>query len=756
MLESNKARLMYTGLLAAAVAWGAPGAGAAHAEAMQAHVPGWTAGAAKVGTAPEGQSVEIAVHMALKNTAGLKSFVADVSKPGSEHYGQYLSPVAFGMRFAPAKADVTAVTELLKKAGMTNLVVGPNGVYVTATATVGQLTRTFGVTQDLYAFKGKTIRASKREPTLPAALAGKVAFIEGLDDTPSLKQPLHQSAVMGDLVAPAASTSLGASSGQSSGALTSDAASATAAASAVTPPPVASNLPSAYCDTYFGDLVATLSTKPAPYSANVPWLVCGYTPQQIQAAYGLNKVKYDGKGVTIGIIDAFASPTLKADGNRYAANHGLPKLTAANFSEIIPQGIYNVPAAQVTNAYGWWGEQSLDLAAVHGAAPGAKIVYIGATDNGMSLDVALMNAIYNKQADILTNSYSFNGEGVSAAQVSSGDQAFMAAAAMGITLLFSSGDSGDLSVLNGVATGAYESTSPYVTGVGGTSLALKNAKGAKSEYGWGNYRDNLAGVTVNSGTSVTTSGLVTTTAFGVTFSAFAYYAGAGGGISLIEPQPDYQASVVPASLSTVLNEASGNTVPVSPHRVAPDVAMVADPYTGYLIGETFTIAGNSVADAGCVPTSGTQEYCEIAFGGTSLASPLMAGVVAVMNQKRIASGEPVVGFANPLFYSYGSGPTLTSAGLNQIKAPTSPVAVLRGYVNDLTRIRVVTINSVPYLIDTAPYALQVCAQPICEGVNEIFNYTSVAADDVHGITTPPGYNDVAGLGVPWVPNLIQE
>ncbi len=46
----------------------------------------------------------------------------------------------------------------------------------------------------------------------------------------------------------------------------------------------------------------------------------------------------------------------------------------------------------------------------------------------------------------------------------------MAAAAQGITLLFSSGDDGDLSQDNGVVSNSYEATSPYVTGVGGTSL----------------------------------------------------------------------------------------------------------------------------------------------------------------------------------------------------------------------------------------------------------------------------------------------
>ena len=135
----------------------------------------------------------------------------------------------------------------------------------------------------------------------------------------------------------------------------------------------------------------------------------------------------------------------------------------------------------------------------------------------------------------------------------------------------------------------------------------------------------------------------------------------------------------------------------------------------------------------------------------------MAGVMAVMNQKRNADGEPLVGFANPLFYSVGSrgdGVNFTTAPLNQIIAPTEPVSVLRGYASDLNLVRVVTINSVPFKITTAPYALFVCGVPVCLGVNELWNCTSLSSASVP--PTPAGYNDVTGLGVPYVPRLINQ
>ncbi len=724
MVKTSTKRLRHA-CVGAFAGFAVPAAG--HAATITGNVASWVATAAKVGTAPDSQSVTIAVHLALKDVDGLTSLVAAVSRPGSAQYGHYLSPAQFAARFAPAEADVAAVRSMLTKAGMSNVTVGPLGAYVSATASVAQLRQTFAISQGMYRFGSGTMRANKEAPTIPAALAGKVLFIEGLDDTGSLRRPQHISVTAGPLVAPASRL-------------------APATTAAVTPPPVANYVPSPYCDHYIGDLKATLSTQPAPYAKSLPWLNCGYTPQQIQAAYGLNpfNVGLDGAGIKVAIVDAYASPTLMADGNLYAAKHHLPALTGTNFKQVIPAGVYDVPAAQVTNAYGWWTEESLDVASVHGSAPGASIVYVGSTDNNTSLTTALLDTIYQRRADIITNSYGNNGEAVPAADIATEDQGFMAAAAEGVTVLFSSGDDGDLSQINGVASGAYEATSPYVTGVGGTSLLLTNAAGAKTEFGWGTYRDFLDNATVNSGTSITTTGLTTTTGFGLTYADFAFYSGSGGGISLVEPEPDYQASVVSAALATTLNEAAGYQVTLTPRRVSPDIAADADPYTGYLYGESYTIAGDGHSDIGCAKQSATTEYCEIAEGGTSLASPLTAGMIATVDQVRGLTGRSLVGFANPWLYGLKTGTTTNSAGINQILPPASPTAVLRGYVNNPNEVRVVTINSVPLVVTAAPFPLEVCASTICEGLDDVFNVVT------------PGYNDVTGLGVPYVPRLAFE
>ena len=715
---------------------------AAGTSTVPGNVAGWVKSATMKSSASAATTVTISVNMTLKNLTGLKSFVAEVSNPKGREYGQYLSAEQFASRYAPAATDVAAVQKLLEQAGMKNVTVGPHGVYVSATATVAQLRAAFKVTQNLYAYSGMTLRANKEAPTIPASLAGKIVFIDGLDDTGMMRKPFHRSITQGELVAP------------------KSAATASPSSTAVTPPPVAASNGSPYCNHTFGSgaLVATLSTPADVYGGSLPWLGCGYTPAQIRSAYGFDKVSYDGKGVTVAIVDAYASPTILNDINAYSVDNAFPKLkNGVSFTQIVPEGIYSVSPSESCGPYGWWEEESLDVSAVHSGAPGADIVYVGSRDCGPSLDIAFMNTVYNHIADVVTDSWGDNGEAIAPGDQQSFDQALMAGAAQGMTVLFSTGDNGDLSAPNGVASGSWPSTSAYVTGVGGTSLMITNTTGGKAEYGWGTYRAFLDDVTIKSAKSVTDSGVATTSFGGYTFDDYEFYSGSGGGISLLEAQPSYQAKAVPADLATSLNLASGYTETLpNPMRVSPDVAMLGDPYTGFLYGETYTIAGNAIADAGCTPSTATTEFCQTSIGGTSVASPWMASVMAVLNSKRIATGGPLVGFANPLLYSIGSENTGSSFkdAINQIIAPTEPVALLRGYSAAPTELRVITVNSVPFLIVAAPYALEVCGLPLCLGVNDVFNYTSLSS--AVSPPTPAGYNDVTGLGVPWVPKLIEE
>jgi subtilase family serine protease len=294
-----------------------------------------------------------------------------------------------------------------------------------------------------------------------------------------------------------------------------------------------------------------------------------------------------------------------------------------------------------------------------------------------------------------------------------------------MSIVFSSGDDGDLSAANGIATGSWEATSPYVTGVGGTSLALRNASGTKQEWGWGTYRAFLANATVAAnGKSVATTGAEL---------PFAFYGGSGGGPSLSQLAPDYQEAKVPYSLSGFTTLFNGSQVPLqTPHRVTPDIAMVADPYTGFLTGETYTKAGDPTFDGFCKSLSATTEYCEIGIGGTSLAAPTFSGVLALVNEARFTHNKPAIGFVNPALYTLAVGaPGTTSAPIIDVQAPTVPTALLRGYSNDQTEVRVITMNSAPNKTNTA---------------------TVEGADTSYRVTK--NYDQVTGLGTPYIPALI--
>ena len=118
----------------------------------------------------------------------------------------------------------------------------------------------------------------------------------------------------------------------------------------------------------------------------------------------------------------------------------------------------------------------------------------------------------------------------------------------------------------------------------------------------------------------------TLSADGTQWSDAGYLYGAGGGLSSQFARPDYQQGVVPDSYGTT--------------RAVPDVGLDADPTTGMLVGQTQRF-GNRNA------------YDEYRIGGTSLASPLFAGMTAAAQRSAVTADNPEgrLGFLNPLIYS---------------------------------------------------------------------------------------------------------
>jgi subtilase family serine protease len=260
-------------------------------------------------------------------------------------------------------------------------------------------------------------------------------------------------------------------------------------------------------------------------------------------------------------------------------------------------------------------------------APGARIVYVGAqSPTDQDLVGAINLVVANNLASIVSNSYGMVEQQGNDFVVWRG--LATQAGLKGIGLYFSSGDSGDETFSLGVPSADFPASLDLVTAVGGTSLAIGRTGQRLWEVGW------------ETGASYLTPGADGKSSWAPGPPGYFVF-GAGGGTSFVFTQPAWQAGVVPDSIAT-----SGG----SPARVVPDVAMVADPITGYLIGET---------DA-----SGT--YNESPIGGTSLACPLFAGTIALAQQ----NAGRAFGFANPLLYKAHRG-----GGFHDVEPPTSPQAV---------------------------------------------------------------------------------
>src|SRR5204862_294823 len=123
---------------------------------------------------------------------------------------------------------------------------------------------------------------------------------------------------------------------------------------------------------------------------SVPWTIKGHTPVQIKGAYGISS-SYDGTGQTVAIIDAYASPTILQDANQWSTNRGIPQFGTAGggtLTQVVSPGTYNVKDNRAQGPSGWYGEETLDVEAVHGMAPNAHIVYVSSPNNYQDIDAA--------------------------------------------------------------------------------------------------------------------------------------------------------------------------------------------------------------------------------------------------------------------------------------------------------------------------------------------------------------------------------
>lgn len=333
----------------------------------------------------------------------------------------------------------------------------------------------------------------------------------------------------------------------------------------------------------------------------------GYlTPCQVWNAYSMSSLVgtgINGSGLRIGIVDAYSSDEqqhqLTSDLAAFSAAFGLPNRTV-DFA-------YPVPTTGTLNVSGvnpdWGLEDALDLEWARASAPGAAIEFTFSPNPGIGLYEAIDWLVAHDAVNVISLSWGEPDVGVynafstpcfSACNASTdGSYAilspvFQFAAAEGISVFAATGDCGASGGTSGVST-QFPASDPAVTGVGGTVLNVAANGTYISEVGWsGNSSGAFSPGCTNQG-------------------------GSGGGYSPF-PRPWWQ---------------TGSGLPALPtDRGVPDVAAVA---------------GTPAAIIYQGSLSGVE--------GTSLATPIWAGIAADLDQDR---GQEL-GFLNPALYRILNG-----------------------------------------------------------------------------------------------------
>ncbi len=289
-----------------------------------------------------------------------------------------------------------------------------------------------------------------------------------------------------------------------------------------------------------------------------------YTPPQLASLYNFPTAP-DGSGQCIALIE-LGGGYKTADLKTYFTQLKLPRkpsvsAVSVNQGKNRPTGDPNGPD----------GEVMLDIEVAGTIAPAAKVVVYFAPNTDAGFLNAITTAVHDKthKPSIVSISWGGPESGWTSQAMTAMDEAFQAAAAMGVTVCVAAGDGGSTDgATDGLNHVDFPASSPYALACGGTRL--QSSKTAiESETVWNELPNEGA---------------------------------TGGGVSDFFPLPSWQ---------------NGAHVPVSANpgkrvgRGVPDVAADADPSTGYV-----------------TRVDGQADV----IGGTSAVAPLWAGLVALINQ----------------------------------------------------------------------------------------------------------------------------
>jgi len=540
-------------------------------------------------------------------TQALREYLDGLQDKSSPNFHKWLSPEQFGASYGASDHDIETITQWLQSHGFTVNRVAKARNVVEFSGTAGQVQDAFHTAIHRYVVNQEEHYANATNPEIPTALSPLVAGVTQLHNF----NPRHHS-IFGKHARWNANT---AGVGKQITWLD----------------------PQGYDALYLdpSDAAILYNTPNAQLNPN-------YTGKT-----------YDGAGVTVGIAGD-ANFTMQ-DVASYRAFF-LNDTSAAHLPSVIIDG--NDPGINIDT-----GEALLDNEVLGGIAPGAKINFYTAqnTDLQSGLFLAIYRALDDNAIDILNVSFG----GCEQRQGAAGNlglyEAWEQAAAQGISVTVSSGDSGSASCDNdnieayaqdGLAVSGLAST-PFAVAVGGTdfSVLTSNYPSSFDQYmnssgGTAPYYASINGyipesIWNDSSTSSSTLDLNVPPSGGNDIVA------AGGGLSSCSYQddsgnclggyakPSYQVNLTPADHV----------------RDVPDVALFAS--DGFNLA-TWAVCGDNI-DLGL---DGTFTDCQLVngkptasttlsgVGGTSAAAPAFAGMLALVSQS--VGGR--LGNVNPTLY----------------------------------------------------------------------------------------------------------
>jgi len=617
--------------------------------------------------------------------------LAQQQDPRSPLYHQWLTPEQYADRFGLSPNDIQKITNWLQSQGFTILDVARGRNWIAFSGSAAQVQSTFQTEIHKYDVEGEMHFANSTPPSIPAALAGVVTGLRGLDDfrprpTGILRntraRPLYDSSLFGDLVAP-------------------------------------------------GD-ISTIYDVNALYTLGIDG-----TGQKLAVAGQTDIYLADLTDFRTGFGLSAISCTVNPSG----------VITACND----PHFQYVLGGTDPGVSPGDLSESNLDIEWSGAVAKNAQIIFVTSTNAFTSY----YYAIDHQLAPVISLSYGLcelqdqgfvaadeaelkkgNSLGITIVN-SSGDTGVAACDPNGSTLATA-----------GLAV-SYPASSPEVTGVGGSAVPLANftstywgttngtdggtAKIYIPEIAWNDDAEFAAFCATHSSNSFCSTGNgtgVAITSEATAQNAIGIQSGGGGASNCSTtngsgictggfPQPSWQTVTISGQTSA---------------RFSPDVSLLASPnFPGYIFCTELSELGDAGTGSSCAPGGPTGITNALALtnssggptppiiGGTSASAPVFAGILTLINQYLVTNGfqsAAGVGNANPDLYHIA---TYNPVGFHQVTTGDNLVSCQPGSPA------------------AQPTALR-CPAAVPPATEGVFGYQASTADSA------TGYNLVTGLG----------